>query len=128
MVLNAHRCLQMGFALQQNGFYSCCLQGWPQAAPHPKAFKRKTTYNCRKQLSKDDFRSDFSLNLQLLSAQVCPDIHPSLPPWEFTNPPSLHPLLSLPQPHMPSDLHDGPACLSLLRLSMSLLHDTKEVT
>lgn len=34
----------------QNGFYSWCLQGWPQAAAHLKGFKRKSTSNCHKQL------------------------------------------------------------------------------
>lgn len=45
--------LQMGFALQlkwQNGFYSWCVQGWPQAAAHLKGFKRKSASNCHKQL------------------------------------------------------------------------------
>lgn len=114
--------------MHQNGSYSWCLQGWPQADAHLKGFKRKSTYNCRKQLSNMIFALPCLSTFRLLSPQVCPDIHPSLPLWEFMNPPSLHPLLSLPQLHMPSDLHDALVSLSLICLSDSLLHETKKVT
>lgn len=114
--------------MQQNGYYSWCLQAWPQAAAHLKGFKRKSTYNCHKQLPNTIFALTCLSTFQPPSAQVCPDIHPSLPLWEFMNPPSLHPLLSLPQPRVPSDLYDIFAPHSLLCLSVSLLHETKEVT
>jgi len=114
--------------MHQTGSYSWSLQGWPRAAAHLKGFKRKSTYNSHKKLLNMIFALTCFSTFQLLLAHVCPDVHPILPLWEFMNLPSLHLLLSLPQTSMPSDLSDVSSSLSLLYLSVSLLHGTKEAT
>lgn len=101
--------------------------GWPQAAAHLKNIKRKSIYNCHKKLPNIIFTLSCLSTFQLLSARLSWHSF-SLPLCEFMNPPSLHPLLSLLQPHVPSDLHDAPAALPLLCLSVSLWDDTTGVT